>query len=60
MRIGVTDPASIASVMLVRNTAITHLIDGDQRSVQLKVVSRDAKSVTLQTPPRDVVAPNGP
>ncbi|MDQ1673558.1 MAG: hypothetical protein QOC98_2120 [Frankiaceae bacterium] len=60
MRIGVTDPRKISSVVLVRNTAITHLVDGDQRSVALKVVSRDAQSVTVQTPPRDAVAPNGP
>ena len=30
----------IESTVLMRNTAITHLVDGDQRSVQLKVVRR--------------------
>jgi hypothetical protein len=60
MRIGVTDPASVDSVVVVRNTAITHLTDGDQRTVDLPVISRDATSVTVRTPPRAAVAPVGP
>jgi hypothetical protein len=60
MKVGVTDPASINSVVLVRNTALTHLVDGDQRTVDLPVVARDGSSVTVETPPRAPVAPNGP
>jgi hypothetical protein len=60
MQIGVNDPSSIKSVSLVRNTALTHLVDGDQRTVDLPVVAKDAHSVTVQSPPRAAVAPNGP
>ena len=48
------------TVVLVRNTAITHLIDGDQRSVVLPVVSRDGATLTVQAPPNQAVAPAGP
>jgi hypothetical protein len=60
LRIGVDDPSSVDSVVVVRNTAITHLTDADQRTVDLPVISRDATSVTVQTPPRSTVAPVGP
>jgi hypothetical protein len=54
------DAATITSVVLVRNTAITHLIDADNRTVKLPVVSRDAASVTVQLPASTNVLPNGP
>jgi hypothetical protein len=59
-RIEVTDAHEIESVVLVRNPALTHLIDGDQKVVELPVVSRDARSVTVATPPSANVAPPGP
>ena len=46
--------------MLVRNTALTHLVDGDQRSVVAPVVSRSATTVTVQVPSSDNVVPPGP
>ena len=54
------DAASIASVTLMRNTAFTHVIDGDQRSVELPIVSRGAGTLTVAAPPRAAVAPPGP
>ena len=46
--------------MLVRNTAVTHLTDGDQRTVILPVVNRTPGTVTLAEPPTSAVAPPGP
>ena len=54
------DAASIASVVLIRNTAQTHLVDGDNRTVKLPVVSRTGSSVTVALPSSSNVLPNGP
>jgi hypothetical protein len=54
------DAASIESVVLMRNTALTHLVDADQRAVVLRVVGRTATSVTVAGPPTAAVAPPGP
>src|SRR5581483_11578242 len=51
---------SIDDVTLVRNTSITHLVDGDQRSVVTPIVSRTATSLTIQVPTSDNVVPPGP
>jgi galactose oxidase-like protein len=58
--IATPDAADIDKVELIRNTALTHLVDGDQREVELPVVSRNADSVTVASPPRSAVAPPGP
>ncbi|HEU0133153.1 MAG TPA: galactose oxidase-like domain-containing protein [Mycobacteriales bacterium] len=58
--IDVTDARDVASVVLVRNPALTHLIDGDQKVVELPIVGRDGGSVTVATPPSANVAPAGP
>jgi hypothetical protein len=42
----------------MRYTAITHLVDADQRAIELRVISRTADTVTVQTPPAEV-APAG-
>ncbi len=60
IEIGTDDPASIESVVVMRNTAVTHLVDGDQRSVMLPIVSRTADSVVVNAPPNASVAPAGP
>jgi hypothetical protein len=52
--------ASIASVVLMRNTAFTHVVDGDQRSVELTVVARSGETLTVAAPPHAAVAPPGP
>ena len=58
--IPVEDPSKIESVALVRNSAITHIVDADQRTVILKVVGRGDGTVTVATPPNGNVAPPGP
>ena len=47
-------------IVLMRNTALTHLINGDQRSVVLPVVSREGATLTVKAPPKPSVAPPGP
>jgi hypothetical protein len=49
----------ISTVALVRNPSTTHLVDGDQRTVDVPVVSRTADSVTVAIP-GDTVLPPGP
>ena len=50
----------VASVVLVRNPSVTHLIDADQRNVVLRVLHRDGNNLTLAGPPNGAVAPPGP
>jgi hypothetical protein len=50
----------IAKVVLVRNTSITHLVDGDQRTVELPIVRRGDDSVTVAMPSNRAVLPAGP
>jgi hypothetical protein len=54
------DAADIDSVVMMRNTTITHLVNADQRAVDLPVVSRTDHSVVVSAPPRPEVAPAGP
>jgi hypothetical protein len=54
------DSSSIDSVVLVRNTTLTHLVDGDQRSVVLPVIARAGHTIVVKTPPDGNVAPPGP
>jgi Domain of unknown function (DUF1929) len=50
----------IESVVLVRNPSLTHLVDGEQRSVELRVLSRSGNTVRAAMPPGGNVAPPGP
>ncbi len=59
MTFTVDSPSRVSSVRLVRNTSLTHLIDGDQRNVVLKVVRREGDRVTVRVPGRTVL-PAGP
>jgi hypothetical protein len=52
--------AKIAKVMLVRNTALTHLVDGDQKAIDLTVLARHGHRLVLAAPPSGDVAPPGP
>ncbi len=54
-----TDAAAIRDVSLVRNTSTTHLVDGNQRSVELPIVARDGNVLTVKSPPSNTVAPEG-
>jgi hypothetical protein len=60
LAVATPDAARIDHAVLVRNTAVTHLTDGDQRSVILPVVHRKDGSVELASPPDAAVAPPGP
>jgi hypothetical protein len=50
----------VDSVVLLRRTAITHLIDGGQRAVELAVVDRKPNRVTVELPSDPSVLPPGP
>jgi hypothetical protein len=54
------DPASIDSVVLVRNPAETHLVDADQRVVQLPITSREGDSLHIDVTSNAAVLPPGP
>jgi hypothetical protein len=60
VRIATPDAASIDNVTVMRNSAVTHLVDGDQRAVRLPVVRRTPGAVFVKAPPRPEVAPPGP
>ncbi|HZR79864.1 MAG TPA: galactose oxidase-like domain-containing protein [Candidatus Binatia bacterium] len=51
---------SIAKVFLVRRTAMTHLIDADQRMVSLRIVARGSGSLRVAMPASPAVVPPGP
>jgi galactose oxidase-like protein len=53
------DAGQIKSVVLVRNPAVTHIVDGDQRSVELPFTVH-GDSITATAPPNGNVAPPGP
>jgi Domain of unknown function (DUF1929) len=55
-----TDVSRVASVVLVSNPAVTHLIDANQRQIVLPVVARKGRTLTVQAPPSANVAPPGP
>ncbi|HVF52006.1 MAG TPA: galactose oxidase-like domain-containing protein [Actinomycetota bacterium] len=61
IQVRVAGPAAdIASVVLVRNPSITHLLDADQRTVELRVLRRSGNTLTVAAPPHGNVVPPGP
>lgn len=58
--IQVSDTEQIESVVLVRNTAQTHLIDGDQRTVELPIVDRQGSNSKVAVTDNANVLPPGP
>jgi hypothetical protein len=54
------DASNIANVVLVSNPSVTHLVDANQRSIVLPVVSRAGDTLTVKAPPSGNVAPPGP
>lgn len=54
-----TNAGSIRDVALVRNTSTTHLVDGNQRTVELPIVARHGNVLTVKSPPSNVIAPEG-
>jgi hypothetical protein len=51
------DAEAIESVVLVRKTTLTHIVDGAQRNVELPIVSRDADGLTVSIPDARVLPP---
>ena len=60
LEIATPDAKDVSSVTVVRNTAMTHLVDSDQRTVVLPVVKRSAGSVTVAVTGNAAVLPDGP
>jgi hypothetical protein len=54
------EEVEVDSVVLMRQAALTHIVDGGQRSVVLPVVEQKGKTLTLQAPPTNDVVPPGP
>jgi hypothetical protein len=59
LRITSTYADEIGKVVMVRDPSITHLTDGDQRSVELRVVNVSGDNLTVAVP-RATVLPPGP
>ncbi|HMC70788.1 MAG TPA: galactose oxidase early set domain-containing protein [Mycobacteriales bacterium] len=49
----------VTKVVLVRNPSMTHLTDGDQRTVEVPITSRDGDELTVRLPNASVL-PTGP
>lgn len=56
-RISLSSPQAmeIESVMLVRKTAMTHVVDAEQRSVVLSIISRGMQNLEIRIPGPNVV-----
>lgn len=57
--IKVDQAADIDKVMLMRRTVMTHLVDGDQRAIELPVQSREGRNLRLKMPETSSVVPAG-
>ncbi|MES1925803.1 galactose oxidase-like domain-containing protein [Salinisphaera sp. T31B1] len=53
------DSGDVDQAMLIRRTATTHLVDGDQRAVVLPIVARSGGQITLQMTANPAVLPAG-
>jgi hypothetical protein len=61
LEIDTSVPASeIESVVAIRNASITHVVDADQRNVEMKVLSREGNTLRLAQAPSGNVLPDGP
>jgi hypothetical protein len=57
--IGLDENEDVDEVVLTRNTAITHLVDANQRAVELPFTQNGA-NLQVSSPPDGAVAPPGP
>jgi hypothetical protein len=60
VRINTPNSLAIESAVLIRRTATTHLVDGDQHPAQLRIVARRTGSIDVAIPASAAVAPSGP
>ncbi|MGH8529855.1 MAG: galactose oxidase-like domain-containing protein [Nevskiales bacterium] len=58
--VSTSDASKIESAVLIRRTSLTHLVDGDQRSVELPILRRAGASLGLRLPAEKAVVPPGP
>lgn len=59
LEIKTPDAKAISSVVLVRRPSLTHLVDGDQRTVVLPIKLVSDGSLVVKAPPSGAVAPPG-
>jgi galactose oxidase-like protein len=60
IRITTPNAASIETAILMRRTATTHLVDGDQHAPLLRIAARRTGSIDVVVPASAAVAPSGP
>lgn len=60
VELGADAPQDVTGAVLVRNATTTHVIDADQRSVELKITARAGSHLVLSTPASHAVLPPGP
>jgi len=61
LQIDTNVPATqIKNVVAVRNPTVTHIVDADQRNVELRVISRSGNTIQVQQPGSGNVLPPGP
>ena len=60
IRVETPNASSIDTAVLLRRTATTHLVDGDQHPAQLKIAARRTGSIDVVVPASAAVAPSGP
>lgn len=54
------DANAIIDVVMVRRTTLTHIVDGDQRTVSLPITRRSNGSLQVRMPTQKAVLPPGP
>jgi hypothetical protein len=59
LRVRTPDARTVDEVVLVRQSSTTHCLNTDQRLVELRVLDRDAGSLTVAIPGNSNVAPPG-
>lgn len=57
LTVKVDKPTEISSVRILRNTSLTHLVDADQRNVELQIVGRTADAVQVRIPGNTYLPP---
>jgi len=57
LTVKVDRPAEISSVRLLRNSSLTHLVDADQRNVELQIVGRTGTGVAVMVPGNTYLPP---
>src|SRR5581483_491074 len=60
LEIPTRDAADVTSVVLVRNPSETHLVDADQRVVELPIVARHGGAIEAAVTANAAVLPSGP